>query len=78
MNGTIRENILFYSKFEESWYETVVKACQLKNDFENLPNGDLTEIGSTGTNISGGQRARIALARALYKKAEIYIFDDPI
>ena len=78
MNGTIRENILFYSKFEESRYETVVKACQLKNDFENLPNGDLTEIGSTGTNISGGQRARIALARALYKKAEIYIFDDPI
>ena len=78
MNGTIRDNIIFYQKFDEERYDKVVKACQLKKDFENLANGDLTEIGSCGTNISGGQRARIALARAIYKQAELYIFDDPI
>ena len=78
MNGTIRDNIVFYNDFDEERYEMVVNACQLKKDFENFANGDLTEIGSCGTNVSGGQRARIALARAIYKEADIYIFDDPI
>ena len=78
MNGTIRDNIVFYNDFDEEKYEKVVNACQLKKDFENFANGDLTEIGSCGTNVSGGQRARIALARAIYKEADIYIFDDPI
>jgi len=78
MNGTIRENILFYDQFDSERYYQVVNACQLDKDFENLKHGDLTEIGSTGNNISGGQRARIALARAIYKDADIYLFDDPI
>ena len=78
MNGTIRDNILFYSQFDSERYYQVVNACQLDKDFENLKHGDLTEIGSTGNNISGGQRARIALARAIYKEADIYLFDDPI
>ena len=78
MNGTIRDNIIFYNEFDEEKYEKVVNACQLKKDFESFANGDLTEIGSCGTNVSGGQRARIALARAIYKDADIYIFDDPI
>ena len=78
MNGTIRDNIIFYSSFDAERYNQVVNACQLDKDFENLKHGDLTEIGSTGNNISGGQRARIALARAIYKKADIYLFDDPI
>ena len=78
MNGTIRDNILFYNEFDSERYYQVVNACQLDKDFENLKHGDLTEIGSTGNNISGGQRARIALARAIYKDADIYLFDDPI
>ena len=78
MNGTIRDNILFYNDFDSERYYKVVNACQLDKDFENLKHGDLTEIGSTGNNISGGQRARIALARAIYKDADIYLFDDPI
>ena len=78
MNGTIRDNIIFYSEFEEEKYNKVVNACQLDKDFENLKHGDKTEVGSTGNNISGGQRARIALARAIYKDADIYLFDDPI
>ena len=78
MNGTIRDNILFYNDFDSERYHKVVNACQLDKDFENLKHGDLTEIGSTGNNISGGQRARIALARAIYKDADIYLFDDPI
>ena len=78
MNGTIRDNIIFYNQFDSERYYQVVNACQLDKDFENLKHGDLTEIGSTGNNISGGQRARIALARAIYKEADIYLFDDPI
>ena len=78
MNGTIRDNIIFYNHFDEEKYKKVVNACQLDKDLENLKHGDLTEIGSTGNNISGGQRARIALARAIYKEADIYLFDDPI
>ena len=78
MNGTIRDNIVFYGKYDKERYNQVVNACQLDKDFENLKHGDLTEIGSTGNNISGGQRARISLARAVYKEADIYLFDDPI
>ena len=78
MNGTIRDNIIFYSEYDKEKYNQVINACQLDKDFENLKHGDLTEIGSTGNNISGGQRARISLARAIYKEADIYLFDDPI
>ena len=78
MNGTIRDNIIFYSEFNKAKYNQVVEACQLNKDFDILKHGDLTEVGSTGNNISGGQRARIALARAIYRDADIYIFDDPI
>ena len=78
MNGTIRDNIIFYGEYDKEKYNQVVSACQLDKDFENLKHGDLTEVGSTGNNISGGQRARISLARAIYKDADIYLFDDPI
>ena len=78
MNGTIRDNIIFYGEYNKEKYNQVINACQLDKDFENLKHGDLTEIGSTGNNISGGQRARISLARAIYKDADIYLFDDPI
>ena len=78
MNGTIRDNIIFYGEYDKEKYNQVINACQLDKDFENLKHGDLTEVGSSGNNISGGQRARISLARAVYKDADIYLFDDPI
>ena len=78
MNGTIRGNIIFYDAFDKEKYNKVVNACQLVKDFDNLKYGDKTEVGSTGNNISGGQRKRIALARAIYKDEDIYLFDDPI
>ena len=78
VNSTVRDNILFYSKFNEERYRQVIKYCELERDLEILPAGDLTEIGTNGANLSGGQKSRINLARSVYKDADIYLFDDPI
>lgn len=64
--GTIRENILFGKDFEQSRYGQVIEACALNIDFKSLPNGDHTLIGERGVTLSGGQKARVTLAR--YKK----------
>ena len=56
----------------------VVRVCQLEPDLKLFPRGILTQIGEQGVNISGGQRARIALARAVYSRADIYLLDDPL
>ncbi|CAF1122210.1 unnamed protein product [Adineta steineri] len=76
--GTIRENILFCQPFNKEKYERVVKACQLITDLRSFLAGDSTIIGEKGVNLSGGQQARISLARALYTDADIYLFDDPL
>ena len=54
------------------------QACALKADLDMLPGGDMTQIGEKGINVSGGQKARIALARAVYAKADVYLLDDPL
>ncbi|KAG9401856.1 hypothetical protein AC1031_007564 [Aphanomyces cochlioides] len=78
-NASLRDNILFTSAFDEPLYNRVVAACQLTTDLAALPGGDATEIGERGVNLSGGQRARVALARSLYNNAaDIYILDDPL
>ncbi|EAR97613.1 ABC transporter C family protein (macronuclear) [Tetrahymena thermophila SB210] len=77
-SSSVRDNILFGKKYKESFYNQVVEACNLVDDFKLLANGDLTEIGERGLNISGGQKARISLARALYSQADIYLLDDPL
>ena len=59
-------------------YKEILDICQLTPDLEILPGGEFTEVSSNGTNISGGQKARISLARAIYKEADIYLFDDPM
>ncbi|KAL5080702.1 hypothetical protein RYX36_009123, partial [Vicia faba] len=75
--GTIRENILFGSEFDDQTYQETLQRSSLIKDLEFLPYGDLTEIGERGVNLSGGQKQRIQLARALYENADIYLLDDP-
>jgi ATP-binding cassette subfamily C (CFTR/MRP) protein 1 len=60
------------------FYEQVLEACSLKIDLKMLSDGDQTEIGERGINLSGGQKARVSVARALYARADIYLFDDPL
>ncbi len=78
VNDTIRNNIIFYNNENIEKYETIIEICQLEQDLLNLSGYDLTEISSNGTNISGGQKARISFARSVYQDADIYLFDDPI
>ncbi|XP_015167599.1 ABC transporter C family member 12-like isoform X4 [Solanum tuberosum] len=77
-NATVRENILFGSNFEPTRYWKAIDVTALDHDLELLPGRDLTEIGERGVNISGGQKQRVSMARAVYKKSDIYIFDDPL
>lgn len=74
--GTVRENIIFGLPFIESRYQNVLRACSLEKDVELLIDGDETEVGPKGVTLSGGQRWRVALARALYSRAGIMILDD--
>ncbi|KAJ3092332.1 hypothetical protein HK102_008482 [Quaeritorhiza haematococci] len=78
MNATLRDNILFGRRFDPKFYEATINACGLKPDLDMLPGGDMTEIGERGINLSGGQKQRINLARAVYSRADIYMFDDPL
>ena len=77
-NKTIMENILFNLPYDKQRYEKTIKCCQLERDLEILPAGDQTEIGEKGINLSGGQKARVSLARACYSKSDIVMMDDPI
>ena len=78
MNDTIKNNILFFNEMNEERYNKVIKVCQLLPDFDSFPKRDENEISSSGGNLSGGQRARVSLARCLYKDADLYLLDDPL
>ncbi len=77
-NKTIRDNVCFGLPFVKSKYEKTIKICELTRDLEILPAGDMTEIGEKGINLSGGQKARVSLARAVYADRDIVLMDDPI
>ncbi|KAB0797840.1 hypothetical protein PPYR_08833 [Photinus pyralis] len=77
-SGSVRQNILFDQPFNKVRYKEVVSVCSLSRDFELLSNGDSTIVGDRGVSLSGGQRARINLARAVYRHADIYLLDDPL
>ncbi|PLB43887.1 ABC multidrug transporter [Aspergillus steynii IBT 23096] len=76
MNATIKDSVVAMSCYDEKWYNSVVEACALVEDFRQLPRGDQTVIGSKGIALSGGQSQRIALARAVYARKDIVILDD--
>ncbi|EPB72228.1 ABC transporter, ATP-binding protein [Ancylostoma ceylanicum] len=81
-NGTLKDNIIMDKEFDKTAYEAVLEACALKQDLAQLANGDQTEIGEkvnySGVNLSGGQKARVALARAVYQDRDVYLLDDPL
>eukprot|EP00980_Cylindrotheca_fusiformis_P028175 scaffold22585_cov149-Cylindrotheca_fusiformis.AAC.5 len=78
LNATVRENILFGKPLDEDRYNRVIAACQLEHDLTLLEDGDLTDIGEKGINLSGGQKARVSVARAAYSDADTIILDDPL
>ncbi|XP_067131389.1 ATP-binding cassette sub-family C member 4-like [Centruroides vittatus] len=77
-NGTIRENIIFGEEYQEEKYRKVLHITTLEKDIRIFPNGDSTLVGERGVIMSGGQKARINLARALYLDADIFLLDDPL
>lgn len=77
-NATVRSNVVFGQKFDLDWYEDVVDACALRPDLDMLPAGDQTEIGERGITVSGGQKQRLNIARAIYFNADIVLLDDPL
>ena len=77
-NTSVRNNVLFGKEYDETWYNQVIEACALAPDFKVLPNGDETEIGERGITVSGGQKQRLNIARAIYFNAEMVLMDDPL
>ena len=75
-NATLRDNVLFGREFDQGRYDAVIEACALQADIATLPAGDATEIGERGINLSGGQKARVSLARACYADADVVLLDD--
>ncbi len=77
-SDTVKSNVIFGKQFDQQRYDSAVRMSCLKDDFNLLPEGDQTVVGERGTTLSGGQKARVSLARALYSDADIYLMDDPI
>nr|XP_037287363.1 multidrug resistance-associated protein 7-like [Rhipicephalus microplus] len=76
--GTLRANVLFGRPFDAARYQATLECCALVDDLKSLPAGDLTEVGEEGQTLSGGQKRRVALARALYQDCDVYLLDDPL
>ena len=77
-SGTIRENILFGQSYDEPKYTRIIEACALTEDLQQFPDCDQTVVGERGEVLSGGQQARVSLARAVYADADLYLLDDPL
>ena len=78
VNATVRENVLMGAAFEGARYRRTLRACALEADLARMDDGDATEIGERGVTLSGGQRLRVALARACYSDCSLVLLDDPL
>ncbi|KAH8075364.1 ATPase [Aureococcus anophagefferens] len=78
LNATVRDNVLFGADFDGDRFAACVRRCALADDLAQLPGGALCEIGERGINVSGGQKARISLARAAYSDCAVVLLDDPL
>ena len=76
--GTLRQNVLFGQAYDEERYWKVLQVCALCQDIQKFDHSDLTLVGERGVLLSGGQKARVSLARAIYRNADIYLLDDPL
>ncbi|XP_058808247.1 ATP-binding cassette sub-family C member 4-like isoform X2 [Phymastichus coffea] len=76
--GSVKDNILFGEAYDEERYDRVATVCALLEDLDQLPFGDKTLVGERGMSLSGGQCARVHLARAVYRDTDIYLLDDPL
>ena len=77
LNDTIKNNIVFGSKYNDILYNKCIDICCLTDDLKGMVDGDKTMIGSQGVNLSGGQKQRLSMARCMYMNADLYILDDP-
>ncbi|KAJ5770022.1 uncharacterized protein N7511_002073 [Penicillium nucicola] len=75
-NGTIQRNILGTTMYDQTWYDKVVEMCLLKDDISSFPRGHQEWVGNSGMTLSGGQKSRLAIARAVYAKEKILLLDD--
>ncbi|KAI9143119.1 ABC transporter type 1, transmembrane domain-containing protein [Paraphysoderma sedebokerense] len=76
--GTVRDNVVFGSAWDAEWFWKVMKMTELKKDIEGWPLRENTIVGERGVTLSGGQRARLSLSRAIYSKPSVFVFDDPL
>lgn len=74
---SIRDNIIGTADYDKDWYQSVLAATALNQDLASMSKGDTTDVGSAGSSLSGGQKKRIALARAIYSRCPILVLDDP-
>ena len=76
--GSVEQNIILANPMEKTRYKAVIKVCGLERDLLILPQGDQSFVGEKGHSLSGGQKARVSLARAVYNKSDYYLLDDPL
>ena len=77
-NGSIKQNILFGHDFDASRYNRTIQLCCMNEDVAAFQHGNDEVVGDRGTSLSGGQKARLSLARVIYRDADIYLLDDPL
>lgn len=78
INATVKDNILFNKEYDEAKFQSALYQASMLDDIKILTDGIYTEIGEKGINLSGGQKARVCIARAIYSDADLYFFDDPL
>ena len=77
-DGTVRQNILFGNEYDDQRYNDTIQLCNMEQDIASFQDGSNEMVGDRGTTLSGGQKARLNLARAIYRDSDIYLLDDPL